>query len=228
MSDSTRRSVLRRLQKLLRLADRGGTAGEAALAAGRAQALMDQYRVSAVDVACFEGEIKIGTTGFGNGPSLELWQAELGAVIAEANGCRAVHLPFRGNIVVVFIGLPPDIQLCEYLCWHLGREIGRIAREQPERADHAWAENFCRGAVRAIQARFDERRRQRESKVTSAALEIVDQRCAGVDDWLRKNGAKLAAREQPMTDCAAASMGLRAGREIPINPGVTAGDSRRT
>src|SRR6267142_2866099 len=165
----TREEVMRKLAALLRLAARPGTAGEAAAAAGRAQALMDRWELTRAEIELDGGralEPDEGMMDFGNRPEGELgrfkkvsgWHLLLGAAIARQNGCFAYRSVRKDTVTLELVGRPSQVEAVRYLYAYLSVEIDRLARDEGLGMTATWRTEFKLGAVTEVEDILRKRR----------------------------------------------------------------------
>lgn len=200
--------ILSKVQKLLRLAT-SSNANESALAAAKAQELIDKHQLAAALLALDSAE---PTKGLDDEPivdfeqagaplyaskKLDRWRGGLASVIARQNGCR---IYFSGSDIAL-VGRPSDAETVRYLYGYLSREVERLATEQGQGMGRTWRNNFRLGVVDTISNKLHEQRRTFESEARSLAraesgtalmrvdraLANIDRRGESVKDWMKSN-----------------------------------------
>jgi hypothetical protein len=180
MSDS---KIVDRIRKLLALS-KSDNVNEAAMAAARAQELMQEYQIEMADISVQTGqempredakEQVLEETG-SRSKALR-WRVQLAGTLARAFNGRIYYT--QGTDRIVIIARPSDAQTVRYLLGFLAIEIERLCSKewaalmseykageyqglQPPRAT-AWKNSFRDGAVHAIAAKL------REKEVPAAA-----------------------------------------------------------
>lgn len=163
----TRDEALQKAAKLLRLAE-SQNPHEAALAAARAQELLDRYELDratveldAADAEPAEAIVDFGLRGGGDPlalpPGVEIntvgktWPRRLASVLARANGCFIYYgYADKHRMDVHVVGRPSDVAKVRYLYTYLAGEVVRLARRDCVGASSAWTRNYQVGVVDAI------------------------------------------------------------------------------
>lgn len=231
--------ILAKVQKLLRLSKSNDSAEEAALAAAKAQELIDKHQLAEALLALDSAE---PTKGLDDEPivdfesagapldspkKLDRWRGNLASVVARQNGCR---IYFNGSDIAL-VGRGSDAETVRYLYAYLAREVERLATEQGSGMGRTWRNNFRLGVVETISAKLWAQRRQFESDTRAEAraeggtalmridlaLANIDKRGETVKDWMKANlklraGSGSGARY----NSNARQMGRVAGRSISI------------
>jgi len=235
-------SVLDKVRKLLRLST-SSNPHEAALAAARAQDLIDRHRLSqtvleldpppsapAVDR---EPIMNFKDAPLDGRPRLERWRTELAVAVARANACR-IYL--HGSSLML-VGRPSDAETVRYLYGRLAHEVERLAADRGHGKGVSWRNNFRLGVVETIEDKLKAQRQtwrqqvRAEARGNPEALMRVDQalvrmvdRYLEVGAWMRTN-MRLGTRSGGGSvnyDRAAREAGRRAGQSIEM------GGARRT
>lgn len=237
-------AIIDKVRKLLRLAE-SPNANEAALAAAKAQQLIDEHNLStallaldgaeeAPDEPIYDFETK--------GAPLDTarrharWRSQLAGTIARANGCRI----YINGEHIALVGRPSDADTVRYLFGYLAKEIDRLCAKEGAGCGTTWRNNFRLGAVYAVMDKLREQRTQHASKArASAATEValvrintalarVEQRGSDVSAWMKAN-LKLVNRggNSGSYNQGAMEAGRRAGQSIQIG-GAKAGIGKGT
>lgn len=151
--------VIDKVRKLLRLAE-SANVHEAAAAAARAQALMEQHRIERAQLQEQPEERRVVAdwdTSLDDAPSLDdlpVWQIRLAQAVARVNGCR-VFLADGGGAAICLIGAEEDREASMALYAWLRGEVARLMdASRPRRARgrdrRVYEESFGDGAVGAI------------------------------------------------------------------------------
>ena len=246
---ATREDALRRAAALLRLAN-SNNPHEAALAAQRAQEILDRYDL---DRAALEMEgampaepdediVDFGSKGApldsGAGKSnRERWTIMLAAVIAHANH---VYL-YTSGPAINLVGRASDVNAVRYLYSYLFCEVVRLTDRDGQGCGRTWRNNYRMGVVdtigralreaakRAADAWIDDVDahpavpRERALVLVQTALKRREERFSDVCRWVKKN-KKLhtVRRPEPRYDQTARAAGREAGKEIRVG-GARAG-----
>lgn len=126
-------SILKRIAGLLALSeDRAATPNEIAIAARKAQELMDRHRLTRADLdnGNADGPQLHQDEPFINQKRIPDWLMGLANVVGQHNGCFSVV--YRNEATrkqqLVMIGRREDVDVARYLFTFLRREIDRVAR----------------------------------------------------------------------------------------------------
>lgn len=232
-----RDEAMRKVASLLKLAN-SNNANEAALAAQRAQEIMDKFHLDSamLDIdggAKVEPDEPIVNFGSKGAPLYEAnkrstWRWRLAQEIALANGCR-IYLT-GGSIQIV--GRPSDADTVRYLFAYLMKEVDRLADRESRGCGRTWANNFRLGVVDTIGEKMKEaaqhvreaaRQEARAANNPNAlvrvntAIERVAAKSIAVDKWIKENMKLRSGRGTSSTyDGAARAAGRAAGREINV------------
>lgn len=236
MTDS---AIIAKVQKLLRLAT-SSNANEAALAAAKAQELIDTHQLAATLLALDNAEPtkglddepivdfeKAGAPLETSGKKLDRWRGNLASVVARQNGCR---IYFSGSDIAL-VGRPSDAETVRYLYGYLSREVERLTTVAGHGMGRTWRNNFRLGVVETIANKLYEQRRKFEHHVRAEArsesstalvrvdraLATIDKRGETVNDWIKAN-LKLYASSGGGSayNHSAREQGRRAGRSISV------------
>jgi len=217
-----------KIANLLRLA-KSDNVNEAAMAAARAQRLMDKYKIevaleSLADDDDFPDEDIINCQD----PIERLkqrcmWKTLLADSISAANQCNVYTQ--GGDIKIV--GRPTDINVVRYLYAYLVREVNRLCDRDCKGCGRTFRNNFRMGAHNALNRKL---RQQKEDTIAEVrqratgalvrvdqALAKIEQRKKDVETWMKKNmrmGTASASRSNYNRDAYQA--GQRAGGSIQI------------
>lgn len=154
-----REEIVRKVAALLRLAERGGTAGEAGAAAAKAQELMDAYGVSravaedAGAAAPAEDFVDFSQRAGGSvdGPAMHTWSASLLRGIARLHGCHAWRRSASPRTYTLEIaGMPSDVERVRYTYGALKRAVEGLVERHGRGMGYAWRREFGEGAAAEI------------------------------------------------------------------------------
>jgi len=230
--------AIEKVKKLHRLAT-SNNQHEAALAASRAQEIMDRFKLESFSLnyetngSAPDEPIKnydfdpldAGTRRLAS----SRWR--LFYAIAQCNQCKGYTSRFGGIAVV---GRPSDVNTVRYLYAWLTREVDRLAERDCRGNGRTYANNYRIGVVETISERLAEQSRrtvaevQREAEaqqsVNPMALVLVNQAVATlerrgkeVEQWIKSN-LKLysGSTSRFKADGSAREAGRKAGREVRL------------
>ncbi len=157
--------ALRKALACLKLANNNANEHEAALAASKAQKLIDDYKLD-VSAADYESETaqqdNEPIAEFGNEDPVDSvrnwqarWAANLLSAICRQNACRMFSMPAvtssgdgRKNFGI--LGRASDVATCRYLYSYLKNEVLRLARVNCKGHSGTYERHYCLGVVDTI------------------------------------------------------------------------------
>ena len=157
--------ALRKIQGLLKLAD-SANANEAAAAAGRAQALMDRFKIDAAMAELDTDEDVVDEETIACADPLaegvkQNWKKCLADGISLANGCKILNSSGR----ILIFGKPSDIMTVRYLFSFLVREIDRLCDLECKGCGRTYRNNYRMGAQSKIKERLKAQREELEREL---------------------------------------------------------------
>jgi hypothetical protein len=245
----SKHEALRKVSDLLNLAEGKGTdPNEAAVAAARAEAIMERYNLERATVEAERGdplslsdeEIEefTGDDALFSGSRLPAWRVSLASGLAEHMSCSLLLQTVRrfgrarNTTYLNVIGKPSDVAVFKYIFRFAEREIDRLARRAVQRGEvygRTGGNNYRHGAVRAVvETVRDQRAKTRDAYVQEhgdrgrAALVRVDQSAEAVEAWLREKHPRLRKGRYGggAADYGAQRAGYRDGKQISLNAGL--------
>ena len=240
----TRDEALQKAAKLLRLAE-SQNPHEAALAAARAQELLDKYELDRAAIELDGGApeppeeiVDFGRRGDAlTAPDInpnvvgKTWPRRLALALARANGCF-LYFTSGGKFEhgLNLVGRPSDVAKVRYLFQYLTGEVLRLSRRDCAGSSGSWTRNYQLGVVDEIATQLRRAREaaqdafRREAAGETRALVKVDQAIAVVSQ--RRDDAEAFANELHNFKTArstvmsfqpgARAAGRAAGREIKL------------
>lgn len=205
----THEEAIAKVAKLLRLAQ-SDNPNEAAIAAARAQEIMDRYKLEGITadsdkpqaepeepIKAFNDpiEAKQGST----------WVVRLIVALADVNQCKC----FKSGSATHIIGRPSDAQTVRYLYGWLKAEVNRLAVVHGRGEGNVWKNNFRLGVVDTIARKLHE---QQEATKRAVKAEAAN---PGAIVKVENAIAKLEARSQAVKVWAQQNMKFRPGRAVP-------------
>src|SRR5574340_714047 len=250
MAQMTHEEAIAKAVKLLKLAQ-SDNPNEAALAAARAQEIMDRYKLEGLSAdynSAAPAEPDEPIVAFGEPVEPKQgseWVVRLILALARANQCRIYQRRTMEGTGTFVIGRPSDAQTVRYLYGWLKREVNRLANRDGRGYSAVWKNNFRVGAVDTIVMRLRESQRatvhavrqEAEARNPGAIVKVdralarIEQRTAAVDAWVYANMklGKSRASFGGRGDYGAREAGRRAGHEIELNskPAGALGSSKK-
>lgn len=220
-------ALLEKIRKLLRLAQ-SDNPHEAALAAGRAQALMERHQIESVDLNV-EAIPEVGrhedVLDF-KGGKLYAWRIELADTLARAHRCRIIiqsrfsHWADENKVYtksMTLVGSRNDAAAVGYLHTYCSTELERLVKIHAQGKGKRYVNSFRRGVVLAIREALEvERRRTRDwanAEGRGSALAKLDQmevKVVAMLEGLKDHSMDTAA------DKRAQAQGYLHGQEINV------------
>lgn len=224
-----------KVAKLLRLS-KSENPNEAALAASRAQEIMDRFKIESMSleyeqtgaikndepINIFEHDPLDPGTG-----KRSVWKGRLAVVISRLNQCKV----YTNGGAIVIVGRPSDVSTVRYLYAWMVREITRITDRDCAGCGRTYYNNFRNGAVDTISAKMNEASKAtvktvKLEAVSQHALMVVETSIAMREQQLAEveffTAAKVPGLRKITTysrnDVSARDAGRKAAREINLRP----------
>jgi hypothetical protein len=157
----THEEAMDRVIKLLKLA-KSDNPHEAALAAAKAQDIIDRYKLDVSSASAESSEAdrpKEAIQKFADplyvGSKASTWRIRLASALADANACR-IYLQ-GGDIRL--IGRPSDASALRYLFAYLCRETDKLTDRDAKGNGKTWVNNFRLGVIDTISRKLRESQR---------------------------------------------------------------------
>jgi hypothetical protein len=232
----TQDTLISKVRKLLQLST-SSNANEAALAAAKAQELIDRHNLSATMLA-LEDAAPVDTLDepiqdfytagapLDSQKTAQTWRGRLAVTISRLNGCRV----YTAGGDIALVGRPTDAETVRYLYGYITREIERLTNEFGKGMGTSWRNNFRLGAVQGVKSKLYESRKTFEATVRAEAsstmalmrvdraLARIEQHGETVERWTKENLKLYKRSEQRVNhDARARETGRQAGRTINVN-----------
>lgn len=222
--------------KFLRLAQ-SDNVNEAALAAARAQEIIDRYKLVGIDAALDAGtppEPDEPIQEFSRAPmeaeGSGIWRGRLAVEIARANQCKVYRSGAHGGAYII-VGRPSDAEAVRYLYAVLVREVDRITDREGKGCGKTWRNNFRLGMVDTIGDRLRAQFESTQQKLREEALGVGGGAIVKVDKAIARFKQKTAEVEafyegiskgfrkrysRSVYDGEAREAGRKAGHEVSL------------
>lgn len=177
-------AIVEKVQKLLALSKNNSSAEEAAVAAGIANKLIDEYRLSTADLETSEeGQLEpieddpdyLYETG-----RVIPWKKYLCGILAEHYGCAywndTIYTNGRKFSRFRLVGRRSDIGICRYMFSWLMLECQRLADKEAKGCGHVFVFSYCEGFVNGVAAQLKSSRAEVQKQASSAAIVKIDAR----------------------------------------------------
>ena len=217
--------VLDRLRRLLALAT-SANPHEAAVAAARAQALIERHRLegwlageqaSELDPIEDARDAPIAVAR-----RIRTWKRVLASALADVNGCVAYVAEGAEGEGIVLVGRAGDRAAVALLYADLERRIEWLSATEGPGRDRRWHEDFRIGVVDAIEARLRGVGAEVGAALDAAALVVVGSAAAAhterLDRFVSEN-LRLGRGRALRVDARAWARGRAAGEKLPLPRG---------
>lgn len=178
-SEANEAPALRRVRKLLALAN-SPNPHEAAVAAARAQALIEQHRLQAwIEADTRAKDPSAGIVDARDEPlerskRLRKWKIALASVLAAHNGCFAYVLDDKQSRAIVLVGTASDRAAVAELYTWLSKRIAWLSATHGKGQARSWHKAFRLGVISAVGERLQAARTSAHQDLSEAALAVVD------------------------------------------------------
>jgi len=220
--------ILARVRKLLALAA-SPNAHEAAAAAARAQALIDEHRLqqwlSAEQAADTDPDpiADARDRPLEVGRRIRTWKVVLAVTLADANGCVAYTLARGLEDAIVLVGRQRDRAVVEALWAWLVQRIEWLSATHGAGQSRKWHDAFRVGVVDAVAERLHAQHDLQQAGLSAAALVVVGPRLAAHTAALERFVAdhlRLGKGRGLRVDAQAWQQGREASDALVLPPGA--------
>ncbi|MBV1862695.1 MAG: DUF2786 domain-containing protein [Nannocystaceae bacterium] len=217
-------AALDKVRKLLALAT-SPNPHEAAVAAARAQAMIEAHRLQAwmdADRAIEEDPdpiVDARDEPLAVGRRIRRWKTALASVLGQANGCVAYTLDGGKESAIVLVGRARDRAAVTELWGWLVQRIEWLSATHGAGANKKWHEAFRLGVVDSVAQRLSEGAAQARSGLNETALVVVDPARAAHRDALDRfvsDNLKLGGGRALRVDAVAWQHGKNASTDLDL------------
>lgn len=223
-------SVISKVQKLLALSN-SSNAGEAANATAAANKLIDEYRLSAIDIATDSSEsdpmVEDDSYIYETGRVIP-WKNVLIHVLTAHYGVanyNDVYFPEARKVSrFKLVGRSSDIQIVRYMFTWLTAECHRLANLQVKGQGRITVASYCEGFVTGISLQLKASRKEVQQTVTSAAIIKLDARLQESKDFMYSkytNMKKVNFQTKSRLDSQAFAAGQQQGKNIHLGSALS-------
>jgi hypothetical protein len=204
-------AVLSRVEKLLALAT-SSNVHEAALAASRAQALIEEHRLEELLAERADAGVEIGEDTLESVRRPRTWRAVLGQGIASNNGCICYSVVVGSETELRVVGRDADRAAVRTLFAWLAPRIEWLSATHGPNKSRAWHDAFRVGAATEVVARLGP-----DEVVEEHALLRADRmaRNDAVERWAERN-LRLGAGRGLSLDPRGYRQGKKAAGELKL------------
>ena len=227
--------ALAKAAKLLRLSS-SSNPHEAALAASKAQEILDRYKIDRLSINIDgnsdapEEPIKdFGFDPLDSSNTAATWRVRLACSLAARNQSKV----YLHGSALCLIGRASDVSTVRYMYGYLTREVDRLAKRDCAGCGRTYANNYRLGVVDTISRRLatqereteEQMKREAEAESSERALAIVSaitvrrNQIQAVEEFTKANMKLRSGRASSYrSDYSARAAGQKAGQEIGLNP----------
>lgn len=224
--------IIDKVRKLLRLSE-SSNANEAALAATKAQQLIDEHNLSAALLAVetddpenepIEDTLRDGKP-LDETKKTHTWRYVLAEVLAECNGCQI----YRCNGPIELVGHKSDADKVRYLYGYLVNQTERLCNRDGDGCGRTWRNNYRMGVVDTVSIklrhehnRFKDRAREQVASDSTALVKVdkalarIESRKTNVDAFMRTHHRLGHTQTYARADDWARHLGRIAGQSISV------------
>jgi len=226
-------SVVDRVQKLLALS-KSENANEAATAAALANKLIDQYRLSEIDLEIkgqAEEPIEEDAGYIYESGKVTTWKYTLVGLLVQHYGLSwwndTSYLTGRMVSRYKLVGRRSDITVAKYMFNWLVLECQRLSNQHAKGQGRVYVASYCEGFVSGIADQLRASRVEVQKDATSAAIIRLDARSEASSDFLDNLHPELVVKKKKSFsryNAMGYSAGLTSGRNIHL--GESLGDGK--
>jgi hypothetical protein len=229
--------ALEKARKLLRLSE-SDNPNEAALAATRAQEILDRYEI---DKAMLEHEgieeepddepiVDMAHDPLDSATkfNLDKWRTRLAVILANNNMCKVYTNTSYDKKEIILVGRHSDARKVRYLFQFFAKEVDRLCDRDSNGGGRTWRNNYRHGVVDTLSKTIREERQESIKKLKEGAasttlvkiddaLERISKKSRDVTNWMDANLNLRSTSHTPMTSNYEARVkGREAGKKITI------------
>lgn len=218
--------VIDKVKNLLALS-KSDNVHEATAAANKANQLIDEYRLSSMDLSEDNSEIdpliEDADAIYESGRQI-FWKVNLVIVLANHYGCAVYnHANYStGRMFSRFklIGRTSDIQIVKYMFSWLSMECQRLAEINGKGRGKVYIQSYCLGFVSGIKEQLNKSRKEAEKTVNSTALVKLNNRLDEADAFMNAthNLKSTTTKSQSQQDVWAFHSGQLKGESTHLGP----------
>jgi len=206
--------AIRKAMACLRLAKSSNQA-EAALAAAKAQEIMERFKLNIDDLDFDANQVKENNEPIkdfnddpleNTGDADRKWSLRLASTVARNNLCRVYYSNMGSceernkSYRISIVGRPSDVSTVRYIYSYLKGEVARLMNENCKGNSRSYKVNYCFGVVDAIDAKLHEQKNKTQSEVKAEhannplalvrvnnAIARMEKQDAEVAVWMKSN-----------------------------------------
>lgn len=224
------KSVIDKVKKLQSLS-KSNNANEAAAAAAVANKLIDQYRLSQIDLEFtdiknsepIEEDFEfVYETG-----KITQWKVHLAMILAQHYGCYIYNdntfSSGRKQSRLRLVGRRSDMEIHKYMFNWLHLECKRFSLKEAKGLGRVYADSYCKGFVNGIKSQLESSRLEVTKNINQVSLIKINQREAEAKDFIysKKNIQANKAKYVSHVDKFAYALGLDKGNKIHLGESLS-------
>ena len=223
---STSAKILDRIEKLLRMAADCSSPNEAAIAANRAQKLMEKYQISEADVVLDELKtgVGMGTENVTFGKQMPTYQNHLLVAVAKFHECEVVGTRVGSAKAATFRGYKYDVQAAVYTFKFLTSTIEKLCNSNWIEykalggSEHGkrWKDSFRKGAAAAVMETL--RKLAKENNKTEVGTSLVIAKKNAIAQHYGQTRYKSGSSRATSSSY---SRGYAQGKNVRVNKAIT-------
>lgn len=227
--------IIERVQKLLALSKGSSNANEAANAAGLANKLIDQYRLSIADLEASDVDcepIEEDSEYIYESGRITAWKSNLVTALVKHYGCAVWNdVSFATGRKVSryrMVGKRSDIGITRYMFSYLSLECERLAALEARGMGRIFAASYCIGFVYGVRTQLAASRLEAQKDATSSAIVKVDSRVAASNDAMNNMHRLKASKgySSASINQNAYSMGKSKGQNLHLGASLNSGGTK--
>jgi hypothetical protein len=224
-------NIIEKVKKLLALSQ-SSNAHEAAAAAAKANALIDEYRLSVGQLQDTSNEDPL--THDQSEPLLQAdramrWRKTLAQALTKHYGCYIWNNTARRTVYYVVAGRKSDVEVLRYMFAYISLECERITQNQAKGRGRTFAESYRRGFVDGVLSQL-QASRATAVKASSDPMALVklDDRAKDAEALVKGNVRleKGKKASYSRTDANAFYSGQSAGKALHLGSGLPGAKTR--
>lgn len=224
--DNTTDSIIKRIKKLLTLANNSGaTEAEAKNAMAMAQRLMTKYNISMANVGDDSSQGSINHEAFFRRKGCFNDADKL--IMNLLTRYYKVRIIYSGNTIII-VGRPENVEIAKYVHGYLRTVFFKCWNEYKRTTDFANKASFYKGLWVGIDQRMEESEKQAKSEETTDAVQkyelvLVNERQA-ISNYIDITFGRLRSTKARRTNLSSRDFeaGHAKGRTVQINQAIRA------
>jgi hypothetical protein len=228
--------IIDKVQKLLALS-KSSNVNEAAAAAAVANRLIDQYRLSSVDLNSNVEEdlepIEEDQEYVYQSGKVTAWKQTLVSVLVKHYGCAywndTTYTSGRKVSRYKLVGKRSDVGIVRYMFAWLTSECSRLADLEAKGCGRVFVASYCMGLVNGVAGQLKSSRAEVQKDATSAAIVKLDEREAASRAAmynLHSNLRTTKTHSQAQVDYNAFAMGRTKGSNLHLGASLNSGGTK--